>query len=349
MDRGGFDRSSRRGGRATVARSARWLPAWALLICILAHPGGQATAADRPASAAPPALNGFVLAPLTVPVDEILQGGPPRDGIPALVDPEAVPVSESPWEDEDVMIGVVIDGMARAYPISVLDWHELVNDTLGNRPILVSYCPLCGSALVFHRKMDGRTHTFGVSGLLYRSDLLLYDQATESLWSQISSRAIAGPKTGTRLQVLRSEMTRWGDWRARYPRTTVLSKNTGYRRPYGRSPYAGYENSEAVHFPAPIDERYHPKMATLGVRVPNGPARAYPAVEVLRAGGKVEERFEGRRVAVAYDPEQQVFKSEAPEDLEIVEGYWFAWAAFHPSTTVFVANGDRNATDVKSQ
>ncbi len=231
MDGRGFDRSSRRGWHATVARPARWVPAWALLFCILTHPGGQATAADRPASAAPPALNGFVLAPLAVPVDEILRGGPPRDGIPALDDPEAVPVSESPWEDDAFVIGVVIDGVARAYPIALLDWHELVNDTLGNRPILVSYCPLCGSALVFDRKMDGRTHTFGVSGLLYRSDLVLSDQATESLWSQISSRAIAGPKTGTRLQVLRSEMTRWGDWRARYPRTTVLSKDRGHRRP----------------------------------------------------------------------------------------------------------------------
>jgi hypothetical protein len=320
--------------------------AWAVLLGVFAHPGNPAEAADR---AVPPVLNGFVLAPLAVPVDEILSGGPPRDGIPALSDPETVAASESPWEDDEIVIGVAIDEAARAYPIPLLVWHELVNDTVGDRPILVSYCPLCGSALVFDRKMDGRTHTFGVSGLLYRSDLLIYDRTTESLWSQISSRAVAGPKTGTRLRVIRSEMTRWGDWRSRHPNTTVMSSNTGHSRPYERSPYAGYQESETVHFPVPIDGRYHPKMPTLGVRVPEGPARAYPAVEILQAGGRVEERFEGRRVAVTYDPEDQVFRGDAPEDLEIVEGYWFAWAAFHPSTTVFVANGDRNAASVKSQ
>jgi hypothetical protein len=286
-----------------------------------------------------------VLDRAAVPVEEILPGGPPRDGIPALVNPETIPPGDAPWGDDELVIGVELGGTARAYPIPVLEWHELVNDTLGDRAILVSYCPLCGTALVFDRAMDDETHTFGVSGLLYQSDLLLYDRTTESLWSQISATAVAGPRTGARLKVLRSEMTRWGEWRRRHPNTSVLSTETGHQRPYGRSPYAGYQESEVVHFPVPVDERYHPKMPTLGIRVPNGPARAYPAVEIVRAGGKVVDEFQGRRVAVAYDSDEQVFRGDAPEDLEIVEGYWFAWAAFHPTTTVFVAT--KNGRDPK--
>jgi hypothetical protein len=235
------------------------------------------------------------------------------------------------------VVGLTAGGAARAYPIAILEWHELVNDSLGGEPVLVSYCPLCGTALVFGREVEGRALTFGVSGLLYRSDLLLYDRESESLWSQISARAVAGPRTGARLRVLRSEQVRWSDWRTRHPDTTVLTTDTGHGRFYGRSPYAGYEQSRDVYFPAPVDPRYHPKMPTLGVRVPDGPARAYPAVEVLQAGGLVEDRFEGRTLTVRYDPEDQVFRVEAPPDLEVVEGYWFAWAAFHPSTSVFVA------------
>jgi hypothetical protein len=293
-------------------------------------------------------LNGFVLSPLTVPAEEILRGGPARDGIPALINPATLRGSDADWSDDHIVVGVEINGEARAYPIPVLNWHELVNDTLGGQPILVSYCPLCGTALVFNRSMDGRTHSFGVSGLLYRSDLLLYDQATESLWSQISSRAVSGPRAGSRLRVLRSQLTRWGEWRARHPGTTVLSRETGHDRPYGRSPYEGYEQSDELPFPVPRDGRYHPKMPTLGIRVPDGPARAYPALELIKAGGKVEEDFEGRRVEVSYDPEEQVFRGEAPDDLEIVEGYWFAWAAFHPTTSVYV-NGDRNGAKAKPE
>lgn len=281
--------------------------------------------------------NGFTLEPRAISEAEILEGGPPRDGIPALESPAATSASAGAWSDDVLIVGVQNGREARAYPVPILEWHELVNDTLGGLPILVSYCPLCGTALVFDRRVDGETLTFGVSGLLYRSDLLLYDRDSESLWSQISARAVAGPRTGARLRVIRSEMVSLGDWRERHPEATVLGRETGHRRPYGRSPYEGYPHSDALYFPAPLDERYHPKMPTLGVRVPDGPARAYPAVEIVRAGGLVEEAFEGRSLSVRYDPDDQVFRVDAPLDLEVVEGYWFAWAAFHPSTSVFVA------------
>jgi hypothetical protein len=236
------------------------------------------------------------------------------------------------------VLGVAWQGEARAYPIAILDWHELVNDTLGGLPILVSYCPLCGTGIVFDRRIEGAVRRFGVSGLLYRSDLLMYDRETESLWSQISAEAVTGPSLGRRLALLRSRVERLGEWKRSHPETTVLSRETGYRRDYTRSPYAGYADSHRLAFPVDFDRRYHPKMPTLGLRIEGGAARAYPALEVVRAGGVVEEQFAGRPIRVSFDSEGQVFRFVAPDRVEVVQGYWFAWAAFHPDTSIFVSS-----------
>jgi hypothetical protein len=293
------------------------------------------------AAAEPPVLNGFVLEPATIPAEEILAGGPPRDGIPALDAPDRVPADEARWEDDELVLGLHLGGESRAYPLAILVWHELANDTLGGVPVLVSYCPLCGTAIVFDRRVDGRTLSFGVSGLLYRSDLLMYDRQTESLWPQVSAKAVTGASRGKRLRLLRSRTESWGAWRRRHPDTTVLTTRTGHRRAYDRSPYGDYALSERVIFPVKLDRRYHPKMPTLGLRIADGPSRAYPAEELVRAGGDVSEEFAGRRVRVAYDPEAQVFDVEAPEGVETIEGFWFAWIAFHPESSVFLADESR--------
>ncbi len=283
-----------------------------------------------------PVLNGFALEPASVPAEKILRGGPPRDGIPALTDPQVLPASAAPWNGEEVVIGVTRAGEARAYPIAILNHHELVNDTLGGEPILVSYCPLCGTGLVFDRRVDGQARRFGVSGLLYQSDLLLYDRESESLWSQIESTAVTGPALGQRLRVLRSAQVPWSSWKERHPNTTVLSLQTGHQRDYlGGSPYGDYATSKRLIFPAPLDQRYHPKMPTLGVRLVDGVARAYPAKEIIQVGGRVEEELAGRRIVVSYDPNSQAFDVRAPDDVEVIEAYWFAWSAFHPESTVF--------------
>ena len=285
--------------------------------------------------AEPVVRNGFRLDPASIEVRQILQGGPPRDGIPALDHP---PHGAGPdaWPDDALIIGVSQAGQSRAYPLALLVWHELVNDTLGGRPILVSYCPLCGTAMVFDRTSaaGGPPRRFGVSGLLYRSDLLMFDRATESLWSQISAEAVTGPSLGARLQLLRARTDTLGAWRRAHPETTVLSRETGHRRRYDTSPYGDYAESERLLFPVPRDPRYHPKMPTLGLRLPGGPARAYPAVEVIRAGGSLAGDFAGHAVRVRYDDATQTFRVEAPEPIEVVEGFWFAWAAFHPETEV---------------
>lgn len=302
---------------------------------------GFAGAADAPKAGSqppPPAeLNGFSLTQAAVPRREIVPGGPPRDGIPAITDPKTLPATRAPWGDEEVVIGVVEGGQARAYPTTILLWHEAVNDALGGRPILVTYCPFCGTGMVFDRRVQGQERQFGVSGLLYQSNVLLYDHATQSLWSQMGEQAITGPSRGEHLLLLRSRMARWGAWRKAHPDTTVLSPDTGYRRPYGSSPYGDYAISDRLAFPAPLDTRFHPKMPTIGVVAPDGRTRAYPASELAAAGGSVRDRLAGKEVQVSYDPGQEVFHFEAPPDYQVVEGYWFAWAAFHPRTSVYRA------------
>ncbi|MEX2206454.1 MAG: DUF3179 domain-containing protein [Myxococcota bacterium] len=281
--------------------------------------------------------NGFALSPASIPAHEIISGGPGRDGIPALDHPATERAGASSWNDDEPVLALVIGDQARAYPVAILNWHEIVNDTLGGVPILVSFCPLCGTGLVFDRRIAGTTRRFGVSGLLYRSDLLMFDRETESLWSQISAAAVTGPSRGQRLSIVRARMDRWGQWRRAHPETTILARATGHARDYARSPYADYADSRRLFFPAPVDPRYHPKMPTLGLRIAGNAARAYPASELARAGSPVEEDFAGRPVRVAYDAERQVFEVSAPADVEVIEGYWFAWAAFHPESSVYTA------------
>ncbi len=291
-------------------------------------------------TAAEPERNGFRLTPSSIPESEFLAGGPPRDGIPALDHPRFDSATATAWEDETRVLAVSIAGDARAYPLAILDWHELVNDTVGGRPILVSYCPLCGTGMVFDRRVDGTARSFGVSGLLYRSDLLLYDRETESLWSQVLAEAVTGPALGTRLELMRTQMTRWGAWRKRHPHSRILSPDTGYRRPYDRSPYGDYARSDRLVFPVHLDRRYPPKTWTVGLRQVGNDgvrARAYPVTEIERAGGEVQDRFAGAAVRISLDRSVGSYEVEVPEAIEVIEGYWFAWAAFHPETSVFVA------------
>ncbi len=305
-----------------------------LVLCIAALislAGGSSRAAE------PAALNGFSLAGARIPVEEIRRGGPPRDGIPALDDPRTLPAKESPWSDDSRVIGVEVAGQARAYPIAVLTWHELVNDRLGGRPILVSFCPLCGTAMVFDRRVNGRELRFGVSGLLYRSDLLMFDRASDSLWSQISAEAVTGPQRGRRLTLLRARTTTWGAWRALHPTSTVLSRDTGHARDYAQSPYAGYEQSDRLYFPAPLDARYHPKTRVVGLRTADGQARAYALDEIAKTEGVLRDRFAGHDVRIEYDGTRASFRVDAPDEVEVIEGFWFAWMAFHPQSSVYRA------------
>jgi hypothetical protein len=175
--------------------------------------------------------------------DELLSGGPPRDGIPSIDHPQFISLeAASEWlADNEPVIALEIGGDARAYPLQILTWHEIANDVVGTVPVAVTFCPLCNSAITFDRRLDGETYEFGTSGLLRNSDLVMYDRTTESLWQQLTGEAIVGDLVGETLTFLPSSLVSFADFREAHPQGTVLSRDTGHVRSYGRNPYAGYD------------------------------------------------------------------------------------------------------------
>jgi len=221
-----------------------------------------------------------------VPTDtQIILGKPriipdvPKDAIPPLDFPKYLKVDEVDFlEGNDIVIGIEINGDARAYPIRILNWHEIVNDNIGGKEVVITYCPLCKSSILFSRVLDGRLLSFGNTGSLYESTLLMYDRETESLWGQVGGRAIEGELKGKRLEMLPSTTTRWKDWINLHPNTLVLSLDTGYRRNYVSDPYSTYDRNKDSLPPFPIslvDKRLSPKELIIGVNL-NNEKKAYP-------------------------------------------------------------------------
>jgi hypothetical protein len=179
----------------------------------------------------------------TIQYSELLSGGPPRDGIPSIDAPRFVSPDEAVgWlADNEPVIALEIEGDARAYPLQILIWHEIANDTVGEVPVVVTFCPLCNAAITFDRRLDGQVYEFGTSGLLRNSDLVMYDRTTESLWQQLTGEAIVGDLAGAQLKFLSSSIVSFADFRAAFRDGMVLSRDTGYGRDYGRNPYVGYD------------------------------------------------------------------------------------------------------------
>ena len=205
--------------------------------------------------------------PLVEPA-RVVSGGPGPDGIPPVDEPRFLPVKDVPWlTDGEPVIALSIGEEHRAYPVQIMVWHEIVNDTVAGRPVSVTYCPLCNSALAFDRRLDDRVLTLGTSGKLYLSDLVMYDRQTQSLWSQIEGRAIAGVLTGEQLERIPVQTVSWAQWRQAHPSGWVLSRDTGAERDYGRNPYVGYDEaaSDPFLFDGQADERLEPKERVLGL------------------------------------------------------------------------------------
>ena len=180
---------------------------------------------------------------------QILSGGPPPDGIPAIDHPRFERAGAVSWlrANEPVLAADVL-GEARAYPVQILIWHEIVNDTVGGVPVAITYCPLCNTAIAYDRRVGGRVLDFGTSGKLYNSDLVAYDRQTQSLWVQFLGEAVAGAFTGTQLRAFPVATVSWGQWRSDHPTSWVLSRDTGYSRAYGTNPYPGYDDIRASPF-----------------------------------------------------------------------------------------------------
>jgi hypothetical protein len=287
-------------------------------------------------------LNGFDLSNSVLPAKLIRRGGPPRDGIPALVDPPLIDASRASYmRPFDRIAGIVIDGTARAYPLKILNYHEVVNDRVGRTSLAVTYCPLCDSVVVFDRRTDRGELQFGVSGLLYNSNVLLYDrsgQGTESLWSQVMRQSVAGDRVGETLKTLPVELTTWSAWSARHPRTKVVSISTGHQRDYGRNPYSAYFSGNGLMFPVnKKDSRLRPKTRVLGVWTQSG-ARAYPLAQFRRfhRDADLEDELDGKSLRLSYNDEANSLRvAHADEGLSWMYAFWFAWSAFHPETEVF--------------
>ena len=184
----------------------------------------------------------------SVAFEEILSGGPPKDGIPSIDDPAFVPVGEMLDKPDQLapsepVVGLTIAGDARAYPLRILTWHEIVNDEVGGVPVAVTYCPLCNSAIVFDRRLDGRVLEFGTTGKLRNSDLVMYDRTTESWWQQFLGEAIVGELTGRRLAIVPARLESWQRFSERHPDGRVLVPNNPRMRNYGRNPYRNYDSA----------------------------------------------------------------------------------------------------------
>ncbi len=293
------------------------------------------------AGAAAESKNGFDLSAATIPAAEIFAGGPPKDGIPSIDAPVFDAAANADFmRGDDLVLGVFLENEARAYPVKILNWHEIVNDEINGFPFAVTFCPLCGSGVVFDARLDGKVLRFGVSGLLYNSDVLLYDRQTNSLWSQLLRRGVSGEYAEAPLSALPVQHTTWRDWRRQYPQTKILTPNTGAARDYETDPYAGYDKSEDVYFPVSprADGEFHPKEWVLGARA-NGAAKAYPFSELQKNGEAiVQDSIGGREVAIHWNAEEQAARAVwADGGGDSVRAFWFAWHAFEPDAAVFRA------------
>ncbi len=283
---------------------------------------------------------GFDLGNASIPIAEIKDGGPPKDGIPSIDAPVFIKAQQASLKADDRILGVRENGIAKAYPIKILNFHEIVNDNFNGKPVVITYCPLCGSGIAFDAEIDGKALEFGVSGLLYNSDVLLYDRLTESLWSQLEYKAVSGPMAGKELKILNTANTTWKNWKEKNPETLVLSEKTGFKRDYSRNPYPGYKASSTLFFPVSSqNEEFHPKEMVIGINL-SGASKAYPFSELEKAGKKsIKDQLNGKELEIRYDAESksaEIFDAEGNQ-LPAVTNFWFAWFAFNPDTLIYRA------------
>lgn len=241
--------------------------------------------------------------PAAVPLSEIRSGGPPPDGIPAIDEPTFEDVEgASEWlEDRSPVLVVDLNGEARAYPLAILTFHEIVNDVVADEPLVVTYCPLCNSGLVFERTVGDRVYDFGTSGRLWNSNLVMYDRETRSLWSQFTGEAIVGDLLGTELERVPIQIVSLADFAQRWPEGDVLSRDTGHSRPYGTNPYVGYDNLDRPFlFNGETDDQL-PLMEKVVTTGGETDPVAYP-LSMLQEDRLISDTVNGESVVVFWTP-----------------------------------------------
>jgi hypothetical protein len=242
--------------------------------------------------------------PARVRVEEVQWGGVPVDGIPALVDPGMLEAKAARWlDDRDAVFGVSIGGDQRAYPLRIMDWHEMANDVVGGVPVALAYCTLCGSGVLFRAQAGGRRFEFGSSGFLFRSNKLMYDRQTQTLWNHVTGEPVIGAlaESGIRLERLPVVVTSWGEWRRQHPGTKVLDIETGHLRPYSAgAAYGRYFASTQTMFPVWQRSALLHDKARVFTLLLDGRPKAYALEALDRAGGVLNERFAGRDLVIHY-------------------------------------------------
>jgi hypothetical protein len=280
----------------------------------------------------------------SVPLDEIMGGGPKKDGIPSIDSPkfESIGQAGNVLDDTEIGLAFELDGVNRFYPFNILVRHEIVNDQINNKRFLVTYCPLCFSGIVFDPKVNGELVEFGTSGMLWQSNLVMYDRKTDSLWSQILGEAIAGELTGSQLKVLTSDQMRFGEWKELFPSGEVLSRETGIYpgSSYDSDPYGSYYTDSVIFRPVrAYDDRLHNKAFVLGIII-DGKAKAY-LPEAVEKVGEVEEVFVGKTIVVRYEKDidaVRIYEKKSNGELERINpipSFWFSWVAAHPETELY--------------
>jgi Protein of unknown function (DUF3179) len=283
-----------------------------------------------------------------VPVVQFQAGGPGKDGIPAIDHPRFARASSVDWlAFREPVIEVAVGRDVRAYPLQILIWHEIANDRVGGVPVAVTFCPLCNTAIAFDRRVDGHTLTFGTTGNLRNSDLVMYDRQTESWWQQFGGEALVGHYTGTRLRQLPARIVPWRQFEREHPHGLVLTRRTGFSRPYGENPYTGYDDvSSPPFFPAAHgdDRRLPPKERV--VFIARGADAVAVPFSILQVKKLVPLTVDGHRLAVRWRggvasalnsgyvaSGRDVGAASVTEDGKPVlfdEPFWFAVAAFRP-------------------
>ena len=269
---------------------------------------------------------------------KVISGGPPKDGIPSIDNPKFVSVEEADqWiQDNELVLAIIYKDVKRVYPLQIMVWHEIVNDFIAGDPILITYCPLCGSGIAYERTLDGETVEFGTSGKLFNSNLVMYDRKTDTYWQQIDGKAIVGELTGMELKEISIDTVVWRDWKQNHADSEVLSQDTGFTRDYGRDPYGSYQEDSFLFFPVENqDDRVHPKTVIFGVEI-NDKFKAYREDD-LKETGIIEDEFSGVRIKLERDDVGIVKITNLDTGEEIVKerDFWFAWYAFHPDTELY--------------
>ncbi|PIR42549.1 hypothetical protein COV25_02245, partial [candidate division WWE3 bacterium CG10_big_fil_rev_8_21_14_0_10_35_32] len=271
---------------------------------------------------------------------DLLQGCFEKDCIPSINNPQFETAREADaWlQPDDRVFALDFNGVVRAYPQRIMNWHEIVNDSIGGTPVAITFCPLCGSALAFERTVDEVITEFGVSGKLHNSDLVMYDRYEGNLWQQITGEAIVGPgaRRDEKLKQIPIVTTKWGEWKKEQPDTEVLSRDTGHSRDYDAYPYGTYEQDDELYFGVKnLDKKLQIKTVVYGIEV-NSASKAYPE-NVFDQQPVITDAVGGTPVQLEKTGEGKIVVTnlQTQEEIIPIRLFWFAWAAFHPDTEVY--------------